>query len=208
MNIVPALLTDDQAFLERQIRQVEVFTDRAQIDFMDGLFVPTTSISPEELASIRTSLDLNAHIMVEEPESYLARLAGSVSEIIFHLEAADDPERTVSAIRAAGLKASIAVNPETPFGRVVEMLEGLESVLFLSVHPGRSGTSFIPAVLDSVRSFKKQNPKAQVGLDGGIKISNCVEIRDAGVDTAYVGSGLMADPDPAGMYRKFLTLIN
>lgn len=209
MEIIPAILTDDPLDLEKKIRQSETIFTKAQVDFMDQKFVPTKSISPQDLAKVKTTLELNAHLMVVSPEQYVEPLKKSpVNEITFHIEAAPDPIMVSQKIKKAGIKPTIALNPETPLRDVYLLLEEISSILFLSVNPGRYGSPFIPEVLDKIREFKREKPEVNIGLDGGVKLDNFVEILRAPIDIVYVGSGIFGGDGPQKNFQALKSLMD
>jgi ribulose-phosphate 3-epimerase len=206
--IVPALLTDDPATLEKLVRQAESFTDYAQFDVMDGKFVPSQSVSCDSIAALKTKLNWEAHLMVRHPEDCLAdfKKAGA-KKIVFHYEAVPAPLNIIRKIKNGGMKAGLAVNPETPVSAVAALIKRLDSVLFLSVNPGFYGAKFIPGVLDKIAAFRRLYPGVETGIDGGIKESNIAQIASTGVDVIYVGSAIFLQPDPAASYRRLQALV-
>lgn len=201
MKIVPALLTDEPADLERMIRQAEGFCDLVQIDIMDGKFVPSKSITAEDLGRIKTCLDLEAHLMVDSPSDHLEpfKKAGA-GRIVFHYESKEDPGAVISKIHALGLEAGIAINPATPVSKVEPYLKDIEILLFLSVNPGFYGSKFIPEVCDKAKALKERRDRPIIAMDGGLKSDNIVMIKEAGVDLACVGSGIYGKGDPKENY--------
>jgi ribulose-phosphate 3-epimerase len=205
--ILPAILTDDPAELEKLVRQTESFTDTAQFDIMDGQFVPSHSISCGDIAGLKTKLHWEAHLMVLRPEDCLEDFKRAGAEkIVFHFEAAPSPEETIKAIRKLGMQAGLAVNPETPISAFSPLVKQVDGVLFLSVHPGFYGAKFIPKVLDKIVEFRKAYPKTEIGIDGGIKESNVALIAKTGLDVICVGSAIFRQPDPAASYRRLVKL--
>jgi ribulose-phosphate 3-epimerase len=204
---VPAILTDDPDVLERLVRQAETFTDYAQFDVMDGDFVPSRSVSCVQIAALETRLKWEAHLMVRHPEECLEdfQKAGAC-KIVFHYEATPAPGEIIEKIRKFGMKAGLAVNPETHIAEIKSMVNDLDSVLFLSVNPGFYGAKFIPGVLAKIKDFRRLYPRTEIGIDGGIKESNISQIAGTGVDVIYVGSAIFLQPDPAASYRRLKEL--
>jgi ribulose-phosphate 3-epimerase len=207
VRIVPAILTEDPAELEKMLRLAGTFTDYAQIDIMDGKFVPSTSITYKQLATLKTKLSWEAHLMVLHPEDYLEdfRRAGA-RKIIFHFEATPTPRIIIRMIKRLGMQAGLAINPETPVEKFSSLVPQLDSVLFLSVNPGFYGAKFIPEVLDKITSLRQAEPNIEIGIDGGIKENNVVMIARTGVNVICVGSAIFLQPDPAASYRKLKQL--
>lgn len=207
IQIVPAILTDDPKALETMVRQTETFTSYAQLDIMDGRFVPSQSITCEHIARLTIKLDWEAHLMVLRPETYLEdfQRAGA-QKIVFHYEATDSPSEVISLVRKSSLGVGLAVNPETPVSAILPLASEIDSVLFLSVNPGFYGSKFIPEVLDKIREFRKAQPNLEIGIDGGIKESNIAQIARSGVDVICVGSAILQQPQPGESYRRLLAL--
>jgi len=209
VKIVPAILTDDPHALEKMVRQTETFTDYVQIDFMDGAFVPSRSVSWREIARVRPAIDWEAHLMVQNPQDYLPgfREAGA-KEIFFHYEATSQPLKIVEKVQKLGLRAGIAVNPETPVSAIMPFARAIDSVLFMSVHPGYYGSRFLPEVLDKVKEFRRLQPGKKVGIDGGVKEDNLLQVAQSGVDFICVGSAIFLQPDPAASFRRLQSLVS
>ena len=207
VRIVPAILTADTSTLTRMVREAETFTDFVQFDVMDGKFVPSNSVSCEDIAKLKTKLKWEAHLMVLRPEDCLEdfKRAGA-KKIVFHYEATPSPEKVIKAIRKLGMQAGLALNPETPISAIKSLVKQVDSVLFLSVNPGFYGAQFIPEVLGKIVEFRKAYPKIEIGIDGGIKESNIAQAARSSVDVICVGSAIFLKPDPAASYRRLVEL--
>lgn len=208
MKIVPAILADNPQDLKLMLAQAETFTDFVQIDFMDGSFVPSQSIAPEDLAEIKISIDWEAHLMVKNPIDYLSLLnKDGLKRVIFHWKASPRPESVVSAVRDLGLQVGLAINPETPLSQFEGLAPQVNSVLFLSVHPGFYGSPFIAEVLEKIGEFRSHFPSTVIGIDGGISLDNIQRVKSSGVDYACVGSRIFRHDDPRKSYEKFVKAI-
>lgn len=207
VRMVPAILTDDPAVLEKLVRQTEQFTDYAQFDIMDGQFVPSRSVSCIQIAALKMRLTWEAHLMVLHPENFLEEFhRAGAQKIVFHYEATPSPGKIIRLVRNLGMKAGLAVNPETPITAIIPLVNRLDSVLFLSVNPGFYGAKFIPEVLEKIVAFRKAYPEMEIGIDGGIKESNIAQIARSGVDVIYVGSAIFLQPQPAASYHRLTAL--
>jgi len=207
IRVVPAILTEDPRALETMVRQAETFTDYVQFDMMDGQFVPSLSISREHLAVLRTKLSWEAHIMVLRPEDYLESLRqAGAQKVVFHYEATSSPREVISMARKLDLGVGLAVNPETPVSTILPLIGEIDSVLFLSVHPGFYGSQFIPEVLDKIVEFRSAQPDVEIGIDGGIKESNIAQVAQTGLDVIYVGSAIFVQPQPGESFRHLQSL--
>ena len=207
IRCVPAILTDDPIDLGKMILLTESFTDFAQLDIMDGRFVPSNSVSCEHIASLHPKISWEAHLMVLHPETYLEEFKrAGAQKIVFHYEATPSPDQVISQIKKLGLQVGLAINPETPNEAFRHLLDELDSVLFLSVNPGFYGAQFIPEVLDKIREFRKAHVRMEIGIDGGVKENNIVQIAETGVNVIYIGSAIFMQPDPADAYRRLTRL--
>jgi ribulose-phosphate 3-epimerase len=209
IKIVPAILTNDPAALEKMVRAADNFTDYAQIDIMDDKFVHSHSISFGDVAPLKPKFRWEAHLMVQHPENYLQgfKQAGA-QKIILHFEAKTDREKTVKSIRELGMQVGLAVKPKTTVKDFAPLVEQVDSVLFLSVEPGFYGAPFIPAVLKKIIEFRELFPNIPTGIDGGVKEDNIREIVQTGVDAICVGSAIFNRPDPAAAYQRLKELVS
>lgn len=207
IRTVPAILTDDPIALGKMVFQTESFTDHAQFDIMDGRFVPSRSVSCEQIAALRTKLIWEAHLMVLHPEDYLEEFKqAGAQKIVFHYEATSSPDQIIRQVKSLGMQAGLAVNPKTHVDVIKPLLSELDSVLFLSVNPGFYGAEFIPEVLNKIVAFRKAHPRLEIGIDGGIKEDNIVKIAETGVNVIYIGSAIFRQPQPAESYRRLTRL--
>lgn len=145
--------------------------------------------------------------MVDNPEEYLEdfRQAG-VQKIVFHYESTPSPREVISQIRNLGLGVGLAINPETPVSAIHSLAGEVESVLFLTVHPGFYGSKFIPEVLDKVIELRNSRPGVEIGVDGGMKEGNIAQCARIGVDVIYVGSAIFSQPQPGESFRHLVAL--
>lgn len=209
MIIVPALLTDSRESLVRMIRQCESFTDYVQIDIMDGAFVPSRSVTAADLGGVATTLRMEAHLMVNSPEDYIEDLkkCACAFKIIFHFEATRSPEMVIDKVKESGLEVGLAINPETDLMQVERLLDRVDSILLLSVDPGFYGAKFIPEVLDKARALRRSRPHSKIAMDGGIKIDNLRQIKEAAVDIACVGSAILKADDPKAAFLDLKKMV-
>lgn len=208
MQIVPAILTDKKEELLRMIRQAEKFCPMSQIDIMDGKFVPTLSVSPFDLAEVKTLMKLEIHMMVERPMELLAAFKeAGAGRIIFHFESKDDPWDIIREIRALNQEVGMAVNPETSVREIEDFLLSVDQVLVMTVKPGYYGSPFLPEMMGKVAELKKRKGKFLISVDGGININNVIDMKDAGVDLSCVGSGIFKG-NPEENYKKLTDKIN
>ncbi|MFC1945787.1 ribulose-phosphate 3-epimerase [Chloroflexota bacterium] len=209
VRIVPAILTDSLPDLQTMLRVSACFTDYVQVDFMDGEFVPSRSVDVAGITSLDITCGWEAHLMVRQPESHFetCRQAGA-AKVIFHFEATQHPHDVVAKARTMGLGVGLAVNPETPIEAFAGLAGAVDSVLFLSVHPGYYGATFLPEVLEKIKRFNALGTGVLTGIDGGVKEANITEIAATGVDDICVGSAVFLQDDPAASFRRLQTLAN
>lgn len=209
MRITPAVLANSADELASLVRTAETFADYVQFDFMDGLFVPSTSASVQELADLSPNLRSEAHLMVTDPLSYLGGLKKAGTErVIFHLEAVENPQEVIRSIKTEGFETGLAINPETPNETFDHLMIEIDTVLFMAVHPGFYGANFIPEVMDKIRELRREYPEADIGVDGGIKKDNIKDAAGAGVNYICIGSAIFDEKDPKTAYEEFVSIVS
>jgi len=170
------------------------------VDVMDGSFVPNISIGPMVVRACKrsTALPLDVHLMIVEPEKYIAEFADAgANYITIHAEATIHLHRTLQLIKKAGVGVGLAVNPLTPLNVILEALPYLDIVLLMSVNPGFGGQKFISSSLGRIETvanwISDLGLACQIEVDGGVKTSNIKEIVDAGADILVAGSAVFND---------------
>jgi ribulose-phosphate 3-epimerase len=208
-KIAPSILAANFARLGDEVRAIEVAgADLIHFDVMDGHFVRNLSIGLPVLESVRkiTKLPLDAHLMIEHPERYIeAFVKAGADSISIHAEAVANLKAMAKRIRELGARASVAINPETHPGRVLEVADHLDMILVMSVHPGFGGQGFIPATLDKLRHIREELDRnglhVDVEVDGGIKVDNIADVAAAGANVFVSGSGIFGNGD----YREIIS---
>lgn len=210
MKIVPAILTEDAQDFKNKILQAQEFCDFVQIDIMDGKFVPSKSVSIDTLSSINTTIGLEFHLMVGDPLEYLeAAVKSNVKRIIFHYEIKGvSHNEVIRRIRSLNMQVGLAINPATEINQVRHLLEKIDLLLLMAVNPGYYGSPFIPEVLEKSRQLSKTKHNFIIALDGGVKIDNILDIKNAGIDIACVGSGIFKGKGPSKNYRALCERIS
>jgi ribulose-phosphate 3-epimerase len=203
--IAPSILSADFGRLAEEVRAVSAAgADLIHVDVMDGHFVPNLTIGPPVVKAIRkaTEVPLDVHLMIEEPERWVDAYAGAGADLIsVHAEAAVHLHRTLEAIRAAGKRSAVALNPATPLEALRHVLELCDMVLIMSVNPGFGGQSFIPQVLGKIRALRDEADTRGLALDievdGGVKVDNVDVVARAGANVIVSGSGIFGAGDYA-----------
>ncbi len=209
MRIVPSVLAESFEDFLHIMKEAESFTDYVQIDLMDGIFVPTLSFSPERIETLNTSLSFETHLMVEDPLAIIGRMRNPrLKKIIFHFESKVRHFDLIDAINEMGVKAGLAIKPETPIDRVSEAAGRVDTLLFLTVDPGRYGSVFRPEVLEKVREARCLFPNKNIAVDGGVSLENLNGFLEVGVDYACVGSRIFVHGNPSENYRQFMSRLH
>jgi ribulose-phosphate 3-epimerase len=204
IKIAPSILSADFARLGEEIKAVQAAgADLIHVDVMDGHFVPNITIGPliVEAARRSTDLPLDVHLMITNPELYIADFAkAGANAITVHVEAALHLNRLVQSIKEhRGVKAGVSLNPATPLSSLDYILPDLDMVLIMSVNPGFGGQSFIPSALDKIARLRKgideMGLKIEIEVDGGVKAGNAAQIADAGADILVAGSAVFGSKD-------------
>jgi ribulose-phosphate 3-epimerase len=204
-KIAPSILSADFARLGEEIAAIEAGgADYVHIDVMDGHFVPNITIGPLVVQAVRrvTNLPLDVHLMIAEPDRYIADFAQAGADIIVvHAEATNHLHRTVQLIKSLGKKAGVSLNPATPLNVLDYVLEDLDLVLLMTVNPGFGGQSFIEGCIPKIQALRgimdRRGIEAELEVDGGVKIDNIARIAHAGADVFVAGSAVFNSPDYA-----------
>ena len=200
--IAASVLNADFGHLAEQIAEVEAAgVDSIHVDVMDGHFVPNISLGFGIIDAIRrsTSLPLDLHLMIDQPERYLERFVATGANLItVHCEAARHLHRALTELRTLGARAGLALAPATPLTMVEEVLTNLDLLLIMTINPGFGGQALIPATIDKVRRARAlldaQQSTATLQVDGGVKSHNAAALTRAGATCLVVGTGIFEAP--------------
>jgi ribulose-phosphate 3-epimerase len=200
VNIIiePSILSADFARLGEQVREAEAAgAEATQIDIMDGRFVPNITFGQGIVKALRsvTRMKLDVHLMIVEPEKYVAEFAeAGADRLIVHQEACLHLHRTLQSIRALGIEAGVAINPATPLSTVEEVLDLVEVVQIMTVNPGFGGQAFIHSQLDKIRRLRQilvsRGLEIRIAVDGGIDTTTAPLVVRAGASILVAGSSV------------------
>jgi ribulose-phosphate 3-epimerase len=211
-EIAPSILSADFTKLADEIAAVETGGAKVlHVDVMDGHFVPNITIGLPVVKSLRkaTKLTIDTHLMIEEPSRYAVQFVEAGADMVsVHVEADVHLQRTLVAIREAGARAGIAINPGTPLSALEEALPYADFVLLMSVNPGFGGQSFIPTSVDKLRRLKKmitdRGLDTKIEIDGGIDASNILEIVQSGAEIIVAGSAVYGRGNATEAVRELI----
>lgn len=207
--IAPSILSADFARLGEEIKDVEAAgADWIHADIMDGHFVPNITIGPLIVEAVRsvTSLPIDVHLMIENPDNYINAFAkAGASWISVQAEASVHLNRSVQLIRDCGAKPGVVLNPTTPLQALEWIIDDIDYVLIMSVNPGFGGQAFIPNSLDKIKALRQliqaRNLETLIQVDGGVNEKTIADIAGAGVDIFVAGSAIFGSND----YRKTIS---
>jgi ribulose-phosphate 3-epimerase len=198
IKIAPSILAADFSKLAEEVREVEkAGADLIHIDVMDGHFVPNITMGPIVVEALRpvTSLPLDVHLRIENPDAYIEQFAKAGADYItVHVEACPHLHRTLQLIRSTGVKTGVVLNPHTPVESILHVLENVDMVLFMTVNPGFGGQAFIHSVLPKVKQLsaiiKERNLEIEIEIDGGVDENTIISCVEAGATVLVAGSAI------------------
>lgn len=204
MLVSPSLLSADFANLQRDIEMInDSRADMLHLDVMDGVFVPNISFGFPVMQAVgrHCTKPLDVHMMIVEPQNYVSQVRDCGAAIMnVHWEACTHLHRTVQAIKKAGMKAAVTINPATPVMLLEDIITDLDMVLLMSVNPGFAAQSFIPTILKKTRQMRQlietSGSKALIEIDGGVNDETGRQLAEAGADILVAGNYVFSAPDP------------
>lgn len=210
IKISPSILSADFSILGEEARRMEAAgVEMLHIDVMDGHFVPNITIGAPVVRSLRpkTSLKLDVHLMIDEPERYIGDFADAGSDIItIHYEATKDPSAALRLIRSKGVAPSVSIKPKTPAEAIFPLLGDVSMVLVMTVEPGFGGQALIEDTLGKVTALRRECDRRglplDIEVDGGVKPSNIGRVAACGANVFVAGSAIFGAKDAAAVIRE------
>lgn len=211
LKIAPSLLSADFSRLNEEVKRVEDGgADLLHFDVMDGCFVPNITFGSLVVESLRdkTTLPFDVHLMIEKPDNYIERFTEVGGDIItVHAEACIHLQRTLKHIKQHGVKAGVALNPETPIHVIEDVLDNLDMILVMTVNPGYGGQDFIATMLPKIRKaksmIKERGLVIDIEVDGGINIKTAPLVVNAGANILVAGTAIFSQPDVKQVIQMF-----
>lgn len=208
--IAPSILSADFSRMGEEIKAIEkAGADLIHCDVMDGVFVPNITFGIKMIADIRkvTSLPLDVHLMIVNPEKYVERFIDAGADIVtIHYEAASNAAETLKLIKSKGVKAGIVISPDTDVSVLSEAIKHCDLALLMSVYPGFGGQKFIEKSYERLRHLKKladeNNPEIMIEIDGGVNFENIEKIVECGANVIVAGNTVFCADDAAVAIEK------
>lgn len=208
-EIIPAILAHTSAELKEQWSVFSKLKPKmVQVDVCDGKFAGPKTVSADDVKKLKLPA-FEVDLMVHDPASAaLEWILAGASRVIFHIETVDDPSVVVDLCRLYNTEVAVALKPETPIQKIVDVLPLVDRVQCKGVHPGASGQKFQSRVLKTVRELHTRHPKLGIAVDGGVNRETIAELRAAGVSSFAIGSALLDAVDIKKEFHVLETLLH
>jgi ribulose-phosphate 3-epimerase len=214
-KIAPSILSADFSRLGEEVSRVEAAgADQIHLDVMDGHFVPNLSMGPAVVKALRkvTRLPLDVHLMITDPQRFFEPFANAGADhVTFHLEASGDPRDAIRWLRERKLGVGVALSPDTPADRVVDLIPLVDMILVMTVYPGFGGQEFIARTLEKIPPLRAAASRAgrrlDIEVDGGVGAATILEAAGAGANVFVAGNSIFGRPDPAASLRQLREIL-
>lgn len=188
IKILPAILSHDLADYQNKISLCGGHFQEAHVDFMDGLFVPNKTIAAKEVRGVSTPMHLEAHLMVEDPTTWITELmAAHFKKIIIHQEIGAALPGAIRLVKSLGLKVGLAINPDSDPIQAMEWWRDLDTIQVMGVIPGHYGGTYQPIVVEHIRSIRERGFEGEIEVDGGVTPETAPTLIRAGAQTLVAG---------------------
>lgn len=199
--VIPTVFATSKKESDLKFNKLIGISKEIQIDFMDGRFVKAKSIGIEDIPDLkRYENNFEAHLMVKNPKEWIRALKSKgFGKAIFHFEACSDnweAAEIISLIKKAGMKAWIAINPETPVLKIVSLINSVSGILVMGVHPGKEHQTFIEDIYKKIKDIREFSDKVLIEVDGGVNLKTAGKLKEIGVNIINAGSFVSASDKP------------
>ncbi|HLD51382.1 hypothetical protein A3K34_00250 [candidate division WWE3 bacterium RIFOXYC1_FULL_40_10] len=207
--IIPVILESDLQEIKKKLAIISEVAEQIQIDVLDGTLVPTkTFLNIGTIDKLVSKSQLEIHLMTKNPCLYLKDKLSHVKAVCAQVEAYDKIHDFVKIARAHGYETGISVLENTPLENIEPWINKVDYVQFMTIKAGVQGNPLLPHVLEKIKTFRIKYPQITVQSDGGAKLENISQLRDAGVTNVVVGTGIFRTANPIETYKKFTYLLN
>ena len=206
IKIAPSILSADLSKVNKEIKEVEKYSDLIHVDIMDGIFVPPATVDSKFVKTIRTKVPLDVHLMVHEPsDSYVKGFIGAgAHSITIHEEACKNPVKQINFIKKNNIKAAISIKPKTSLDKIKKYIDIVDMVLIMTVEPGYAGQKFIQSTMPKVMELRKLKPKLGIEVDGGINPLTARIAFEAGANIFVAGTSIFGKKDRVAAIKEIL----
>ena len=205
IEIIPAIIPKFFQEIEEKIKLVEPYVDWVQLDVMDGKFVNNlTWTNPNDLKSLNTNLNLEVHLMINNPEEAIDDwIESGVKRIIIHYESTDKHKEIIEKVKRAGLEIGLAINPETSIEVIDEFYKDIDLVLIMSVNPGFGNQDFLNESVDKIKQLRGEYKDVKIEVDGGINLKTAPKVIEAGANILAVGTAIFKSNNIEQTIKEF-----
>lgn len=200
INIIPSILAETSEEFEKLLRMVELYVDRVHLDIGDGDFVSTKTISGyEELIKMETKVNFDIHLMVSQPEDQMYFWYKTKADrFLIHAETDHGHRNLIDQIHLNDRKVGLVLNPETQIDKIAELVENIDFVQFMTVHPGNYGGDFVESVIDKILDFHGHYPNVPIMVDGAIHSQTARRVLAVGASILVVGTHILQEGNNVG----------